>query len=180
MKPLSWYLDSGCSRHLTEEEYMFQDLKPKKGGWITFGGRVGKHPFPSIDNVLYVKGLKHNLLSISQLCDSKYVVSFNKGECINNTYKIDLTDLTNQNVTCLVFINDYHWTVHKKLGHARPTKIVSLGGKHYGLVIVDDYSRWTRVMFLGHKDESFKVFFIFFKHIQNEKISLVGKGKSSH
>ncbi|RDX72476.1 hypothetical protein CR513_48039, partial [Mucuna pruriens] len=36
----------------------------------------------SIPNILYVKGLKHNLLSISQLCDSGYDVSFNKGECI--------------------------------------------------------------------------------------------------
>ncbi|RDX80600.1 hypothetical protein CR513_38829, partial [Mucuna pruriens] len=31
-KPLSWYLDSGCLRHMTGDEYMFQDLKLKKGG----------------------------------------------------------------------------------------------------------------------------------------------------
>ncbi|RDX64835.1 hypothetical protein CR513_56561, partial [Mucuna pruriens] len=115
MKPLLWYLDSGCSRHMIREEYMFQDLRPKKGRWVTFGGnykvriiilgRIGKHPFPSIDNVLYVKGLKYNLLSISQLCDNEYDVSFNKGEYIKhkNMYKIDLIDLTNQNVTCLKF-----------------------------------------------------------------------------
>ncbi|RDX80830.1 hypothetical protein CR513_38569, partial [Mucuna pruriens] len=35
----------------------------------------------------------------------------------NNLYKIDLTDLTNQNVTCLVSINDDQWW-HKKLSHA--------------------------------------------------------------
>lgn len=35
------------------------------------------------------------------------------------------------------------------------TKIASLDGKRYGLVIVDDYI-W--VMFLAHKNESFKVF----------------------
>ncbi|RDX96784.1 hypothetical protein CR513_20517, partial [Mucuna pruriens] len=75
--------------------------------------RIGKHPFPSIDNILYVKGLKYNLLSISQLCDGEYDVSFNKGECIIKDFK----DLTKQNVTCLVSINDDH-TWHKNLGHA--------------------------------------------------------------
>ncbi|RDX75065.1 hypothetical protein CR513_45107, partial [Mucuna pruriens] len=112
-KPLSWYLDSGCSHHMMGEKYMFQDLMPKKGGWVAFGvgiGRIGKHPFPSIENVLYVKRLKHNLLSISQLYYNVYNVSFNKGECIvrdcndfiilfvkrqKNLYKIDLTNLIN-------------------------------------------------------------------------------------
>ena len=32
----------------------------------------------SIDSVLYVKGLKYNLLSISQFGDNGYIVSFNK------------------------------------------------------------------------------------------------------
>ena len=108
---------------------MFQDIKTNKGGSVTFGGnqkgkivgigKIGKHPFPSIDNVLLVEGLKHNLLSISQLCDSGSNVSFNQGECIvknsdgsilfiakrqNNLYKIDLEDLSDQNVSCLVSI----------------------------------------------------------------------------
>ncbi len=53
---------------------MFQELKPKDGGFVGFGGnqkgkivgigRIGKGSLPSIDNVLYVEGLKHNLLSI--------------------------------------------------------------------------------------------------------------------
>jgi len=41
-----------------------------------------------------------------------------------------------------------------------PTRTVSLGGKKYGLVIVDDFSRFTWVIFLVHKDhacEAFKV-----------------------
>ncbi|RDX77354.1 hypothetical protein CR513_42541, partial [Mucuna pruriens] len=174
----------------------------------------------------------------SQLCDSSYDVSFNKEECIvdnskcfiifsikrqNNLYKIDLEDLTNQNITCLVSINDDQWTWHKKLGHEslrlisnlkkhnlvrglpslvykvdmlcnscqkgkqikrffesknivsnskplellhidlfEPTRTTLLGGKHYGLV-----------MFLAHKDESFKVFSVFCKHIQNEKVLIL-------
>ena len=45
-------------------------------------GRIGIHLYPPIDNVLFVEGLNHNLLSISQLCDSGYGVSFNKDECV--------------------------------------------------------------------------------------------------
>ena len=34
-----------------------------------------------------------------------------------------------------------------------PTRTISLSGKKYGLVIVDDFSRFTWVIFLVHKDE---------------------------
>ena len=57
-------------------------LGGNRKGRITRVGKIGIHPYPSIDNVLFVEGLKHNLLNISQLCDSGYVVSFNKDECI--------------------------------------------------------------------------------------------------
>jgi len=50
-----------------------------------------------------------------------------------------------------------------------PTRTTSISGKQYGLVIVDDYSKWTWVMFLNHKDESFSIFFKFYKRFQNEK-----------
>ena len=36
----------------------------------------------SIDDVLLVDGLKHNLLSISQLCDKGYIVRFESNMCI--------------------------------------------------------------------------------------------------
>ncbi len=63
---------------------MFLDLQPLDGGSVAFGGnqhgkivgigKVGKKNSTSIDNVFYVKRLKHNLLSISQFCDSGYSV----------------------------------------------------------------------------------------------------------
>ena len=40
----------------------------------------------------------------------------------------------------------------------RPTRTTRLGDKRYGLVIVDDYSKFTWVMFLVHKDETFGLF----------------------
>ena len=38
--------------------------------------KIGTNPSTSIDNVLLVDGLKHSLLSVSQLCDRGYKVSF--------------------------------------------------------------------------------------------------------
>ena len=35
-----------------------------------------------IVNVLYVEGLKVNLLSISQICDQDFMVLFSKGKCL--------------------------------------------------------------------------------------------------
>ena len=67
---------------------MFLNLKLIKGGTISFGGirkgkiagigKIGFPSFASINNVLYVEGLKYNLMSISQFCDSGYIVSFDK------------------------------------------------------------------------------------------------------
>ena len=41
-------------------------------------------------------------------------------------------------------------------------------------MIVDDFSRFTWVMFLAHKDETFSVFTKFYRRVSNEK----GEGKT--
>ena len=61
-----------------------------------------------------------------------------------------------------------------------PTKTPSLGGKKYGMVIVDDFSRYGWVMFLAHKDEAFKLFEKFCKKIQNEKGTSIVSIRSDH
>jgi len=61
-----------------------------------------------------------------------------------------------------------------------PTRTTSISGKRYGLVIVDNYSRWTWVMFVAHKDESFSVFFKFCKIVQNEKRVCITSIRSDH
>ena len=74
-KQKSWYLDSGCSRHMTGERSLFLTLTMKEGGTVGFGGnQTGKiigtgtigNSSISINNVWLVDGLRHNLLSISQ------------------------------------------------------------------------------------------------------------------
>ena len=48
-----------------------------------------------------------------------------------------------------------------------PTRTTSLGEKKYSLVIIDDYSMDTWVMFLAHKDEAFTIFQKFYKKVTN-------------
>ena len=86
-----WYIDSGCSRHMTGQESQSKSLKFKEGGEVAFGGNgkgkiigignIGNSTSNCIENVLLVKSLKHNLLSISQLCDRGYKVNFKASHC---------------------------------------------------------------------------------------------------
>ena len=61
-----------------------------------------------------------------------------------------------------------------------PTRTTSLGGKKYGLVIVDDYSRYSWILFLAHKDETFLAFTKIFKRVSNEQNSTIILIKSDH
>jgi len=60
------------------------------------------------------------------------------------------------------------------------TSIESLGGKKHGFVIVDDFSRFTWVVFLKHKNDSFKAFQTFCKKVQNEKETNIIFVRSDH
>ena len=70
-----WYVDSGCSRHMTRDQSLFKVFEFKKGGNVTFGngsksqikgmGIISLPGLPDIANVLYVECLRVNMLSIS-------------------------------------------------------------------------------------------------------------------
>ena len=73
------FVDSGRSRHMTGEKSNFLSLAATQGGSVAFGngksgtivgiGKIGESLSHSIEDVYLVDGLKHNLLSVSQLCD---------------------------------------------------------------------------------------------------------------
>ena len=83
-----WYLHSACSRYMTGDRSLFKVFNSKKGGNVTVGdesklqikGRriISLPRLPDIANVLYVEGLRVNLLSISQICDQDFMVLFSK------------------------------------------------------------------------------------------------------
>ena len=77
-KDYIWYMDSGCSRHMTGNKSLLSNFSKEEGPIVSFGGN-GKgvtKGYGSVSNgtitfskVAHVEGLKYNLLSISQICD---------------------------------------------------------------------------------------------------------------
>ena len=86
-----WFVDIGCPRHMTREKTNFLSLAATQGGSIAFGngksslivgiGKIGESLSHSIEDVYLVDGLKHNLLSVSQLCDKDNLVVFTSNRC---------------------------------------------------------------------------------------------------
>ncbi|PKA60660.1 Retrovirus-related Pol polyprotein from transposon TNT 1-94 [Apostasia shenzhenica] len=58
--------------------------------------------------------------------------------------------------------------------------VVSIGGSRYVLVIIDDYSRFSWILFLGHKNNTLERFIIFCKRNKNEKSVKVNRIRSDH
>nr|GFB81916.1 ribonuclease H-like domain-containing protein [Tanacetum cinerariifolium] len=95
-------IDSGCSRHMTRNISYLSNFKELNGGYVTFGGnpkggkitgkgkiKTGKLDF---DNVYFVKKLKFNLFSVSQMCDKKNSVLFTDTECLVLSFDFKLPD----------------------------------------------------------------------------------------
>uniref|UniRef100_A0A251TCA0 Putative copia protein n=1 Tax=Helianthus annuus TaxID=4232 RepID=A0A251TCA0_HELAN len=90
-----WYLDSGCSNHMTGNKDLFINLNDSERREVRTGddkrlevlgcGDVNvkiKGYEKRIPNVFYVAGLKHNLLSVGQLVQKGYDVCFNDKGCV--------------------------------------------------------------------------------------------------
>ncbi|WRX20691.1 Integrase [Theobroma cacao] len=267
-KKQPWYMDSGCSWHMRGDKMLFAQLDKRKRGTVSFGddskskihgiGTVGKNSQTQISHVLLVKGLKHNLLSISQLCDKGFKVCFDSNKCevidigtkkfsfigkrLKNMYAIFLEDLEINDEICLVANADSDsWLWHKRLRHVSlhtmsklikknlvvglpnikfesdkmcdacqlgkpirtsfkskkivstskplemlhidlfgPISTTSLGEKSYGFVIVDDYSRYTWVYFLTHKNDALSTFISHCRKVENEKGLAIVSIRSDH
>nr|GFB55849.1 putative ribonuclease H-like domain-containing protein [Tanacetum cinerariifolium]GFB67074.1 putative ribonuclease H-like domain-containing protein [Tanacetum cinerariifolium] len=143
------YWDSGCSRHMTGNKFYHSEYEPYDGGYVSFGHEGGKITSKGIiktgklefENVYFVKELKYNLFSVSQICDNKNSVLFNDSECLvlrtdfklnddtnvllktpkqHNMYSIDLNNIVpHKNLTCLVAKASVNESMlwHRRLGH---------------------------------------------------------------
>ncbi|GJZ56085.1 ribonuclease H-like domain-containing protein, partial [Tanacetum coccineum] len=144
-------IDSGCSRHMTGNRSYLTDYEEIDGGFVAFGGnskggkitgkgkiRTGKLDF---EDVYFVKELKFNLFSVSQMCDKKNSVLFTDTECVvlspdfkltdeshvllkvprkDNMYSVDLKNVVPQGgLTCLFAkaTPDESNLWHRRLGH---------------------------------------------------------------
>nr|GEV42080.1 ribonuclease H-like domain-containing protein [Tanacetum cinerariifolium] len=144
-------IDSGCSRHMIGNMSYLSNFKELNGEYISFGGnpkggkisrkgkiKIGKLDF---DDVYFVKELKFNLFSVSQICDKKNSVLFTDTEYLvlspefklpdesqvllrvpreNNMYNVNLKNIVpSRDLTCLfakVTLDESNlW--HRRLSH---------------------------------------------------------------
>ena len=122
---------------------LFYKIKEKCSGSITLVdkgkykilgvGKVGNVPSKVIDNVYLIKGIKLNLVSVSQLCDKGNQVIFDKEKCVvknpntedtfttafrnDNVYALNTKEIVAQNFKCLKAITDDPKLWHRQLDH---------------------------------------------------------------
>ncbi|GJX15210.1 putative ribonuclease H-like domain-containing protein [Tanacetum coccineum] len=256
-------INSGCSRHITGNKSYLSNYEEIDEGFVAFGGstkggkiiskgkiRTGKLDF---EDVYFVKELKFNLFSVSQMCDKKNSVLFTNTECVvlfpdfklldenqvllrvprkNNMYSVDLKNVVPLGgLTCLFTKTtlDESNLWHRRFGHINfktmnklvkgnlvrglpskifendhtcvacqkgkqhkascktktvssinqplqmlhmdlfgPTFVKSIMKKMYYLVVTDDFSRFSWVLFLATKDETSGILKAFITRIENQ------------
>ena len=87
-----WYIYNGCSKHMTGDKSKFLSLSEHQSGNVTFwndgsGNIRGKGLVilnsgkGKAQDVLFVDGLNHNILNVSQASDTGFAVFFTSKEC---------------------------------------------------------------------------------------------------
>nr|GEU82786.1 hypothetical protein [Tanacetum cinerariifolium] len=112
-------IDSGCSRHTTWNMSYLTDYEENNRGYVTFGGYPKEGKITSkgtiktgeldFENVYFVKELKFNLFSVSQIVPRK-----------NNMYSVDLKNIIPKGgLTCLFekATSDESRLWQRRLGH---------------------------------------------------------------
>nr|GFA32087.1 retrovirus-related Pol polyprotein from transposon TNT 1-94 [Tanacetum cinerariifolium] len=151
-----WYLDSGCSKHMTGDRSRLMNFVKKFIGTIRFrndhfGAIMGYEDHVISDSVIsrvyYVEGLGHNLFSIRQFCDSNLEVAFKKHSCYvrdtngvepikgsrgSNLYTISVEEMMNSSPICLLSkaSKNKSWLWHRHLNHLNFGTINDLARKY--------------------------------------------------
>nr|GFA84615.1 integrase, catalytic region, zinc finger, CCHC-type, peptidase aspartic, catalytic [Tanacetum cinerariifolium] len=138
-----WYLDSGCSKHMTDDRSQLINFVQKFLGTVKFGNDhvekiMGYGDYQirnvTISRVYYVEGLGHNLFSVGQFCDSDLEVAFHQHTCFirnldgvdlltgsrgNNLYTLSLQDMMASSPICLLSkaSKTKSWLWHHRLSH---------------------------------------------------------------
>ncbi|GJR18371.1 retrovirus-related pol polyprotein from transposon TNT 1-94 [Tanacetum coccineum] len=138
-----WYMDSGCSKHMTGNRSKLKNFVEKFIGTVRFendhfGAIMGYGDYVIGDSVIsrvyYVEGLGHNLFSVGQFCDSDLEVAFRKHTCFvrdingadllkgsrsTNLYTISIDDMMKSSPICLLSkaSKSKSWLWHRRLNH---------------------------------------------------------------
>ncbi|GJY32838.1 retrovirus-related pol polyprotein from transposon TNT 1-94 [Tanacetum coccineum] len=212
--------------------------------WVTKGYGSIKCNCIVFTKVAFANGLRYSLISISQLCDAKYIVQFDekRGTSFNSNkeivmiaprvrdvYVLGMTSSVQESCFSTKASENLNWLWHKRLAHlnfktinklAKQNLVIGLPllvyskekpcssckkGKHhranfktkqtssvkkclhilhmdlfgpvtprsinhekYTLIIVDEYSRYTRVYFLKKKSQASETIMSFIKGVENQ------------
>ncbi|GJV46518.1 retrovirus-related pol polyprotein from transposon TNT 1-94 [Tanacetum coccineum] len=138
-----WYLNLGCSKHMTGDRSRLMNFKKKFIGTVRFGNDhfgaiMGYGDYAIGDSVFsrvyYVEGLGHNLFSVEQFCDSDLEVAFRKpsffvrdtdgvklikGSRDSKLYTISVEDMMKSSLICLLSkaSKNKSWLWHRCLNH---------------------------------------------------------------
>nr|KYP61818.1 Retrovirus-related Pol polyprotein from transposon TNT 1-94 [Cajanus cajan]KYP63036.1 Retrovirus-related Pol polyprotein from transposon TNT 1-94 [Cajanus cajan] len=141
-----WYIDSGCSNHMTGHRDWFVNFDPKKKSTVKFADNRATQVEGSgnvlvkredgrqtvITEVLYVPGMTTNLISLGQLLEKGCSVNSVKGFleiydktkrlvmkaplAKNRTFKVSLNTIESQCLSAAM-LSDDSWLWHRRLGH---------------------------------------------------------------
>nr|GEZ44656.1 retrovirus-related Pol polyprotein from transposon TNT 1-94 [Tanacetum cinerariifolium] len=138
-----WYLDSGCSKHMTGDRSQLVNFVQKFLSTVKFGNDhvakiMGYGDYQirnvTISRVYYVEGLGYNLFYVGQFCDSDLEVAFRQHTCFirnldgvdlltgsrgNNLYTMSLQDMMASSTICLLSkaSKTKSWLWHRRLSH---------------------------------------------------------------
>lgn len=152
-----WYIDSGCSNHMTGNRGSFitfddsfqQQVKTGEDRRLSVEGRgdiliQSKQGSKRVSDVYYVPGLKHNLLSVGQLLQKGHHVLFKQGECEirdKNSVLIARVNMTenkmfplrlhDQSLSCFAtIVNDKSWLWHHRYNHLSFSTLTKICKEH--------------------------------------------------
>jgi hypothetical protein len=150
----TWLMDSGRSRHMTENKKLFSNLTPlSHKEYVTFGddkkgkvlgtGVIKLNDCFTLNDVALMSRLRYNLLSVSQLCNTDLSMLFHKsdsyvlnpsGKRVRDISRIGIifqTDFssTQSSLKCMISQSSFElWKWHKRLGHLRFDLLCRLSG----------------------------------------------------
>jgi hypothetical protein len=150
----TWLMDSGCSRHMTENKKCFSSLIPlshkeyvtfedDKKGKVLRTGVIKVNDCFTLNDVALVYRLRYNLFSVSQLCDVDLSVIFHKSDShvldssgkrvcgisrIGNVFQADFSS-AQSSLRCLISQSSSElWNWHRRLGHLSFNLLCRLNG----------------------------------------------------
>nr|GEY79577.1 integrase, catalytic region, zinc finger, CCHC-type, peptidase aspartic, catalytic [Tanacetum cinerariifolium]GEZ00863.1 integrase, catalytic region, zinc finger, CCHC-type, peptidase aspartic, catalytic [Tanacetum cinerariifolium] len=138
-----WCLDSRCFKHMIEDRSQLTNFVNKFLCTVKFGNdhvakimgygdyKIGN---VTISMVYFMEGLRHNLFSVGQFCDSDFEVAFRQHTCFirnldgvdlltgsrgNNLYTLSLGDIMASSPICLLSkaSKTKSWLWHRRLSH---------------------------------------------------------------